>query len=126
MKRRNFLSSIIGFLIFLVGGKLIWDFLNFSLKKRQILTISLDQITSRPTVINGVILWRENNEFQVFSSHCTHLGCILKYDENSGIFKCPCHGSEFSINGNVIKGPARKRLKKLDYRVKKDKILVRL
>ena len=42
--------------------------------------------------------------FQAFSLICTHLGCTV--EENSGGFSCPCHGSEFSEKGAVIKGPA--------------------
>jgi len=126
MKRRDFLSRILGFLIFLISGKLIWDFLSFSLKKRQKLSIPIAQVGTKPSVIDGIIVWRENDTYRVYSSHCTHLGCILKYDQKAGIFKCPCHGSEFAINGTVIHGPARKNLKSLDYIVKNDKIEVNL
>ena len=126
MKRRDFLSRILGLLIFLIGGKFIWDFLSFSLKKRQKLTIPLSKITSKPQVIDGIIVWHEKDSFRVYSSHCTHLGCILKYDEKTGTFRCPCHGSEFSIDGSVIHGPAKKSLRRLDYTLKNNKIVIEL
>lgn len=40
---------------------------------------------------------------------CTHQGCEL--DVGGGIYTCPCHGSEFSTNGEVLQGPAEKQLK---------------
>ena len=40
---------------------------------------------------------------------CTHQGCEL--DVGGGIYTCPCHGSEFSTSGEVLKGPAEKHLK---------------
>jgi cytochrome b6-f complex iron-sulfur subunit len=42
------------------------------------------------------------------STVCTHLGCIVK-QEGAG-FACPCHGSQFKLDGAVTKGPAPKAL----------------
>ncbi len=39
---------------------------------------------------------------------CTHLGCIV--GESSEGFLCPCHGSRFDQDGNVIGGPAPRSL----------------
>ncbi|MBN4085054.1 Rieske (2Fe-2S) protein [Flavobacteriaceae bacterium AH-315-B10] len=40
---------------------------------------------------------------------CTHRGCELNV--GGGIYSCPCHGSEFSVRGNVLEGPAEIDLK---------------
>ena len=40
---------------------------------------------------------------------CTHLGCIVKETESG--FDCPCHGSHFGPNGEVIAGPAPRALR---------------
>lgn len=39
-------------------------------------------------------------------ARCTHLGCTPNYFEAEKRFKCPCHGSNFNLNGDVIAGPA--------------------
>ena len=39
---------------------------------------------------------------------CTHLGCIV--DETETGFSCPCHGSKFDKEGNVLGGPAPRPL----------------
>lgn len=46
--------------------------------------------------------------FYAISSICTHLGCNVRVDEQG--FACPCHGSRFDANGQVVSGPAPRPL----------------
>ena len=48
-----------------------------------------------------------------FKAHCTHLGCPLEYNEAENSFDCPCHGSRFSMQGEVLEGPAKRALDKV-------------
>lgn len=43
-------------------------------------------------------------------NNCTHLGCTFPWNETTGRFECPCHGSRFDEQGNVLRGPADKPL----------------
>ncbi len=51
-----------------------------------------------------VSVFRDAEGVYAISSVCTHLGCIVKPAPNG--FTCPCHGSQFSPDGSVTKGPA--------------------
>lgn len=42
---------------------------------------------------------------------CTHLGCLVKWDEGEKRFLCPCHRSLYGSKGEVLRGPALKPLK---------------
>jgi len=41
---------------------------------------------------------------------CTHLGCAVPFDQAAGQFVCPCHGSAFTADGEVLNAPAPRPL----------------
>lgn len=58
------------------------------------------------------ILESTANLLRIKSPRCTHLGCALQWNKEEHTFDCPCHGSRYLRNGEVINGPAIKNLKK--------------
>lgn len=56
----------------------------------------------------------ENDELQVCSAICTHLGCVVHWNNAETSWDCPCHGSRFATNGEVLEGPALKALAKVE------------
>jgi cytochrome b6-f complex iron-sulfur subunit len=57
------------------------------------------------------VIFNKDGEIVAYSLVCTHLGCTIA--ENDAEFDCPCHGSRFNENGDVLAGPAQKPLKNL-------------
>lgn len=45
---------------------------------------------------------------------CTHVNCIVGWNTAEQTWDCPCHGSRFSMDGEVLTAPARKDLEKID------------
>ncbi len=62
------------------------------------------------------IVVTRDNKIQVLSSRCTHLGCKIVSESDSKLL-CPCHGSSFDLEGNVLIGPALRPLEKLDFEI---------
>lgn len=60
--------------------------------------------------------------YKVFSGICTHLGCIVRWEEQKNRFFCPCHQGIFNKSGAVIEGPPPRPLD--EYKIKLDKKLV--
>jgi glycine/D-amino acid oxidase-like deaminating enzyme/nitrite reductase/ring-hydroxylating ferredoxin subunit len=48
----------------------------------------------------------EDNQLHVCSAVCTHMDCIVNWNEAERSWDCPCHGSRFNYDGTVIEGPA--------------------
>ena len=56
-------------------------------------------------------VWKDTaGKAHVLSAACTHLGCIVTWNNAERTWDCPCHGSMFAADGSVIHGPAVKAL----------------
>lgn len=58
-----------------------------------------DTVVTQPTA----------GKFEGYSTTCTHAGCKVNKIV-SGLIECPCHGSEFRLDGTVARGPAERPL----------------
>ena len=78
-----------------------------------------------PTFMTKLNLWvfRDRQGLYAISSLCTHLGCIADRAED-GQFVCPCHGSKFAADGEVLSGPAPKGLNWLALNMSPDGLVV--
>jgi len=71
-----------------------------------------------------VITQPSKGTYKAFSKICTHAGCPVTKVED-GVIKCPCHGSEFSIeDGSVKEPPANKPLAESETTVSGSKVYV--
>ncbi len=52
----------------------------------------------------------EDGGFLALYRKCTHLGCAVPWDQAVGQFVCPCHGSVFETDGQVLNPPAPRPL----------------
>ncbi|MBD2018965.1 cytochrome b6-f complex iron-sulfur subunit [Leptolyngbya sp. FACHB-36] len=53
---------------------------------------------------------------------CTHLGCVVPWNASENKFMCPCHGSQYDMNGKVVRGPAPLSLALVHANVEDNKI----
>jgi Rieske Fe-S protein len=49
----------------------------------------------------------EEGGYHVVSPKCTHMGCTVGWNDAERTWDCPCHGSRYDVDGNVIQGPAK-------------------
>jgi nitrite reductase/ring-hydroxylating ferredoxin subunit len=53
---------------------------------------------------------REDGTLVRHSAACTHMGCVVHWNAFERCWDCPCHGSQFAPEGEVLNGPAVKPL----------------
>ncbi len=62
-----------------------------------------------------ILIKASEGEFLALSARCTHQGCQVKVKKQ--YFNCSCHGSAYDGYGNVIRGPAQKRLRSFPVKI---------
>ena len=61
---------------------------------------------------SGIYIVHGAEGLYAMSAVCTHLGCLTAWKPELGIVACPCHGSRFDLEGNVLHGPAPRPLER--------------
>lgn len=64
------------------------------------------------------VIYNLDGQIMAQSLVCTHLGCTVS--EGPTGYACPCHGSRFDEDGNVLAGPAQKPLPKIHVEILED------
>ncbi|MEO6404529.1 MAG: FAD-dependent oxidoreductase, partial [Ferruginibacter sp.] len=55
----------------------------------------------------------EDNNLHAVNAACTHIKCTVCWNNAEKSWDCPCHGSRFSYDGEMLTAPARRDLKKI-------------
>ena len=53
----------------------------------------------------------DTGEVHAVSATCTHMGCLVAFNDVESEWECPCHGSRFGLDGQVLQGPATAALR---------------
>lgn len=115
--RRRFIGALI-ILPLLISG--LWRYLKpAAVAKKTLLKVLLDDIPVSGALVfreARVALMRDEKGVSALSLICPHLGCTVAVTPDEMI--CPCHGSRFSLRGEVLKGPADRALARLEVEIR--------
>ena len=87
----------------------------------------VDAWTRFPETRLGTVWLRRlgKDSVQALTAECPHLGCAIAFDKDNKHYKCPCHDSAFTREGDVKGGPSPRGMDPLEVRVKDDQVHVR-
>jgi cytochrome b6-f complex iron-sulfur subunit len=75
---------------------------------------------SKPTIVINT-----EQGVKAYSAICTHLGCIVAFDDANGNIACPCHDGRFNpTTGAVVSGPPPAPLPAVTVSVEEDQIFL--
>ncbi|WP_121352581.1 FAD-dependent oxidoreductase [Flavisolibacter nicotianae] len=56
----------------------------------------------------------ESGKIYALNPVCTHAKCVVDWNGAEKSWDCPCHGARYDLDGNVLTGPARKNLQRIE------------
>lgn len=71
------------------------------------------------------VVTTDGKQFTAYDPRCTHLGCPYRWVPEQEAFVCPCHAALFSVDGEVLSGPAPRPLDRFVTKVEAGKLLIR-
>jgi menaquinol-cytochrome c reductase iron-sulfur subunit len=78
-----------------------------------------DAFTVTPAeMLGSVWLVRRGAEVRALSATCPHLGCSIDLTADKKVFSCPCHTSNFALDGATQSGPSPRPMDALATRIK--------
>jgi Rieske Fe-S protein len=126
ISRRSFLGRLTALAAAVPALWFLFKFLSpEGIAGEELLSASEDEIPEGGALVYAekkAALLKKDGRITAFSLVCTHLGCTISLDGDK--FACPCHGSVFSLDGSVIKGPAVRRLDEYETHAENGKITV--
>lgn len=71
-----------------------------------------------------IFVVRSSEGLVALSPTCTHLGCSVRWDAGSALFRCPCHGGSYHPDGSVAGGPPPRPLERLPIEIRSGQVYV--
>jgi len=116
-ERRNFLGKIVGGIGAAVAVSTLYPVIKYiipptitSKSVNELVVGKASEVPEKSGKIfqfnkDKVIVVNDNGKLTACSAVCTHLGCLVHWDNDKNILSCPCHGARYKQTGEIISGP---------------------
>lgn len=132
--RRGFFHMCFALMTTVAGAIVVFPILSFMRLPRRIMKarsievpladLSEDQALFFEREGTQIVLIYTNQVPKAFDAACTHLGCLVAWDQNEHVFHCPCHGAVFDDSGAAVKGPVNAPLKQVKFEIKSNVLII--
>jgi cytochrome b6-f complex iron-sulfur subunit len=138
LTRRRSIQLLLGFSIVATVGGIVFPIISYLLPKSAntnyggptdvgktgdfaVGSGAVVSVSDKPVIVVNT----KEGGLKAFSAICTHLGCVVAWDQRKGVIHCPCHEGIFSAStGAVVSGPPPNPLSGYELLEKDGKVLV--
>ena len=75
-------------------------------------------------VASGTVPADTQQDIEAIYQVCTHLGCLIPFQDAENRFICPCHGSTFERSSQYVRGPATRNLDQFEVEIQEGGVIV--
>jgi cytochrome b6-f complex iron-sulfur subunit len=136
--RRRFLRYLLGFSAVSTLGMIAWPVIRYLIPPQTragagagrvlvgtVAEIPIGAAEVVPVAGKPAIVINTAQGVKAYSAICTHLGCIVNWDQAAQVIVCPCHEGRFNpATGSVVSGPPPAPLPALAATIEGDDIFV--
>ncbi len=76
-------------------------------------------------MIGVIVLRNAEGDLVALNPTCPHQGCAVDLGDNGEQLACPCHGSQFTLEGELVEGPATTGLTNYEVKTEENNVLVK-
>lgn len=132
--RRNFVQWCIGGMAALSAAIVAWPVFTFIRLPKRIgesrpIEVPLESLQEDQAIYfnrqgSQIALIFTDKKPKLFDASCTHLGCLVAWNQNDHLFHCPCHGAIFNDQGAPVSGPVSQPLKQIAFEIKDNTLII--
>jgi cytochrome b6-f complex iron-sulfur subunit len=135
-ERRNFLGKVVGGVGAAVAVTALYPVVKYIIppikqvtEKNEITVGKASEVPPKTGKIyqfnkDKVMVINDNGKLTACSAVCTHLGCLVHWDNAQNLIACPCHGAKYKQTGEIISGPQPAPLKGYKVKVEGENLIV--
>jgi cytochrome b6-f complex iron-sulfur subunit len=135
-ERRSFLGKVVGGVGAIVAASTLYPVVRYIIPPakviKQVNELTVGKASEVPDGTGKIYQFNEDKvivinhggKLTACSAVCTHLGCLVHWEEGQNIIFCPCHGAKYKQAGDIISGPQPKPLKPYNVRVENDDLII--
>ena len=135
-ERRSFLGKVVGGIGAAVAISTLYPVIKYIIppvkqfsNKSEMVVGKASEVPAKSGKIfqfnkDKVIVINDNGKLTACSAVCTHLGCLVHWDNAQNLIACPCHGAKYKQTGEIISGPQPLPLPVFKARVEGENIII--
>jgi cytochrome b6-f complex iron-sulfur subunit len=135
-ERRGFLHKVVGGVGAVVAASALYPVVRFIIPPAKEIKMVKELTVGKASEVpdgtgkiyqfnaDKVIVVNRGGSLTAVSAVCTHLGCLVHWDNAADQLACPCHGAKYKQTGDIISGPQPRPLKQYKAKIEGDSIII--